>query len=242
MSNRSPNFAQFMNAEAKRYPLGRLISPDSRDADYPMHLALSILPPRATSGETRFWNTGPVLDQKNTNHCVGFSMRSFLDAAPYRTRGGATGDEIYYTATELDEIPGSRTEDGTSIRAGVKALQQYGHIQQYVWAYDAETIAQFILTQGTVVVGTNWYNNMFNPVAADGYLIHPTGSIVGGHAYHIIGADRNQRIFKIKNSWSAQWGQKGFAYLGFNDLNRLLSENGEAVAALEQPVIIGGVR
>jgi hypothetical protein len=234
--NAHPEIALDMNTPR---PLGRLIHPDSRDMDYPMHVALQKLGgtiPTATP--SRYWTVGQILDQGQSQHCVGFAWRSFLESSPIRTRGGEDGNEIYYKATELDEWPETHGEDGTSVRAGVKALQQFGHIQQYVWGYDAQTIAQFILTQGTVIVGTNWYSAMDTPQASDGFLLHPVGEIVGGHAWHLVGVDASTRIFKMKQSWGDWWGNKGFAYITYDDLNRLLKDGGEGVAALESLVIV----
>jgi len=244
----NPNLAEKVNeiqrtmqGSVRQY--GRLISRDNRDADYPMHLVLTMMPLRnAEPASSRYWDTGKVLNQGSTNHCVGFGMRSFLDAAPYKTHGGKDGNEIYYRATELDEFSGDHGEDGTSVRAGAKVLQEAGHIKQYVFAYDVETIARFLIEQGTVVVGTNWYAQMDNPQSNDGYLLHPVGGIVGGHCWHIIGVSRTERVFKMKQSWGDWWGIHGFAYIRFDDLQRLLAENGEAVAMLEQAYITAPVR
>lgn len=225
------------------FPLGRLIAPDKRDYDYPLHIALALLPPRVGDVTmTRFWEPGPVLEQGSTNHCVGFAWWTFIQGAPLKTKGSPDGHEIYYRATELDEWPETNNENGTSVRAGVKALQSFGLIKQYLWAYDVQTISQYVLTQGPVIIGSLWYQSMLSPQASDGYLLHPQGALAGGHAYKLVGVDAQQRVFKVQNSWGEWWGNKGFAYITFDELQRLLSENGEAVAAIEQEVIVGSVR
>jgi len=42
-----------------------------------------------------------------------------------------------------------------------------------------------------------------------------------------------QSIFRIKNSWGRAWSNNGFAFISFDDMARLLSEDGEACIAHE---------
>ena len=63
--------------------------------------------------------------------------------------------------------------------------------------------------------------------------IRLTGRFVGGHAYLINGVDLNKKVFRIKNSWGKSWGLGGHAYISFNDMTRLIRENGEICLATE---------
>lgn len=40
---------------------------------------------------------------------------------------------------------------------------------------------------------------------------------LGGHAISIVGYDDNKQAFIIRNSWGEEWGEKGFAYVSYDD-------------------------
>ncbi len=56
-------------------------------------------------------------------------------------------------------------------------------------------------------------------VYAGGVYKHTTGSMLGGHAVSLIGFDDAKRAFIIRNSWSEDWGDKGFAYISYDDIS-----------------------
>lgn len=209
------------------YGLGRHFAPDDRDTNYRMSALLADEPlPRY-----RYWRAGRVLDQGSYPHCVGFSWRKFLEAAPMMTKTGPTPQHIYHEAQKIDEWPG---EDyaGTSVRAGVKVLHRLGHIQEYRWAFSTDDIFRWVLTRGPVIVGTPWLRDMFYP-DREGY-IKPTGAHSGGHAYTLVGASRVRGAFRILNSWGRGWGQWGRAWIAGEDLAVLMSDWGEACTATEK--------
>lgn len=173
------------------------------------------------------------------NWCVGASCRNFLCAAPLTTKGGPTACDIYQRALVLDDYPdwpGSPPADtGTSIRAGLKVLQQEGHLGSYLWARDIQEIKAWILTQGTVIVGTQWLSGM-NAPGEDGVL-NMSGQVLGGHAYLVVGYSAARDAFRIVNSWGRKWGQNGRAWMRSHDLGMLLMSHGEAVTAVELKVV-----
>lgn len=136
----------------------------------------------------------------------------------------------YQRAQTMDEWPGE-DYDGTSVRAGAKVLQDTGFISEYRWAWDGMEAIRAVLDIGPVVVGTNWYEGMFEP--NDRGLVVPSGSIAGGHAYLIDGANLNRGLVRLKNSWSKSWGRGGRAVMTITDFSRLISEDGEACLATE---------
>ena len=209
--------------------LGRLPSTDPRDRLHPMRAALVDVPLPAS----KYWMFARApLDQGSESSCVGHSWKAFLMAAPVST---SDPDEepkaltIYQEAQKRDEWDGEQYQ-GTSVRAGAKYLQELGLISSYQWAFDAETVARYVLTVGSTVLGTAWYSGMFNP-GSDGF-VRLTGDAVGGHAYLALGYSRERRAFRCLNSWG-NWGQKGRFWLAEDDLARLLQEGGEAASAVE---------
>ena len=75
-------------------------------------------------------------------------------------------------------------------------LKTSGKISSYLWTFDVNVLITTVLTVGPVVVGTNWYNNMFTPDRNG--LIRIGGRIVGGHAYEINGVDAIKNYLELK--------------------------------------------
>lgn len=154
-------------------------------------------------------------------------------------KGDYYGIEIYRRAQQIDEWPGIEPEYfGTSVRAGVKALEEAGLIKQYLWAYDTDTITKFLLTEGTVVAGTNWYADMMTPIWKwSGRYVQPTGINLGGHCYLLTGYSPIRKAYRIVNSWGPEWGSAGRAWITVEDFQKLLDKDGEVCAAIEQKLI-----
>jgi hypothetical protein len=139
--------------------------------------------------------------------------------------------QLYDEAQTLDEWPGEGY-DGTSVRAGAKALLAHSEVNgEYLWATDLDTVVANVLEVGPVVVGVNWYEQMFTP--GSDRFVRIGGAIAGGHAFKIDGVNTLGRFVRMKNSWGPSWGHGGFARISFEDLARLISEDGEACMAVE---------
>jgi hypothetical protein len=187
----------------------------------------------------RYWRAGWKGDQSNTppdyegghGYCVGFGCTHFITCSPrWHASPPVNPLDVYNLAQDNDEWPGD-SYAGSSVRGGMKALQLMGKLREYRWAWDIDTLVNFVLERGPVVVGTNWYQDMFYP-DSDGWLTIG-GSVAGGHAYVIDGCNRNDEKLRILNSWGTDWGRKGRAFLSFSQMARLLAEDGEAASALE---------
>lgn len=211
--------------------LGRRHAPDQRDSRFPLS---ALLPDEPSKRTHRYWGaSGWWGDQGNTSRCVAFAWLHWLEDGPVTQPGpGPILDPnwLYKEAQRNDEFPGE-DYDGTSVRAGAKVLQGRSLIKEYRWAFDLPTLIQTVLEVGPVVVGTNWYQGMFSP-DRDG-VVRISGSLAGGHAYVINGANTKTGVARGKNSWGRDWGRRGLFYIPFEDLERLIKENGEACLAVE---------
>ncbi len=215
---------------SRNYGMGRIAAPDARDARF----RLATVTPKLAAASTRYWRTGPVLDQGPFPHCVGFSWAQFIASAPMMTKlpRYSYPSDLYRSAQDMDEWEGN-AYDGTSVRGGVKALQSQGRIAEYLWSTDADEVRRYVLSRGSVVMGTNWYSQMFTPEAHDGYLV-PEGAWVGGHAWLVVGFSSKRQSFRLLNSWGLKWGHGGRAWIRMRHMHQLLSEPGaECCSALE---------
>jgi hypothetical protein len=184
---------------------------------------------------SRVWNDPIQLDQGQTPHCVGFGWAAWADSDPIdETYQNADGDAIYYECKIIDGEPGM--EDGSNVRSGAKALQVRKRLSAYAFASTTAEVKQWLLTNGTVVMGSDWFNSMFNPTA-DGFVT-PTGTVAGGHCYICLGYDSSSDSFLFQNSWGASWGLKGRFKMKASDVDSLIfvSGTGEACVAVELPL------
>jgi hypothetical protein len=225
---------------------GRRFAPDDRDRNFLMRRMLGdarrlTLPSRKSWGIHR-----TALDQGNTGTCVGHAWRNFLRCAPIRTeRGGPSPFDIYRSAVLKDTWSGNDDEArlpdrdpgldfGTSVRAGAEAVTGFGRLKSYVWAFELQPVIEWVLTEGPVVLGTNWYSSFARPDAEGIVRIVPTARVAGGHAYLLRGVDTRRALARCSNSWGDEWGLSGEFLLPFRDLERLIHEEGEACSAVEK--------
>lgn len=230
----------------KKMPLGRIHQPDERDHQYLMHRHLAA--PATPLPIKRSWQIGAKsLDQGNTSACVGHGWKNFLRCAPMQTEAGPSQWDIYRYAVAHDQFKTNDNEanlpdgdrkmkGGTTVRAGAAALVAQGRLASYLWAFDARTIIEWLLTKGPVVMGTNWYESMFEPDDKGIAHISPGSSPAGGHCYLLRGADQEHAIVRAENSWGDDWGVNGGFFLTFRDLERLTYDGGECCTAVEQKV------
>lgn len=214
--------------------LGRLPAPDPRDADYPLRTAL-------VTPEDRRWRWYPSMwwgNQFDQPQCVGYAWTHWLEDGPVAQPGIPPIVDpafLYAAAQKVDEWPGEGYE-GTSVRAGAKVLQSMGFISEYRWATSLADIVDAVLHIGPVVVGTNWYSNMFDYELEAPYTntIDVSGGLAGGHAWLLNGYDEARGVLRGKNSWGRGWGWGGSFMIKMEDVERLLNEDGEACIGFEQ--------
>lgn len=217
---------------------GRRFSPDVRDQGFLMRRRLPVVGTVMPSRKT--WAIKPTaLDQGRTGTCVGHAWANFLRCAPIQSNAGidTLRWQIYDAATQIDEWTDNdgdtKREMGTSVRAGAQAVTDMSRLKSFLFAFDLATALEWVLLQGPVVLGVNWYSSMFKPDAKGIVAIKPTDRVEGGHAFLWRGADTRRALAWCCNSWGDDWGLSGNFAISFRDLERLIHENGEACAATE---------
>lgn len=192
------------------------------------------IPPTPVNQDVIWADARGTLDQGQTGHCVGFSAAQWGNTLPVDDGfKDADGHALYYDAKVIDREPGA--EDGSSVRSGCKALLNRKRIDAYAAVQNADQLHQFLRTKGAVMIGIDWYNDMFTPNGKG--FVRPTGGVAGGHAIPIVGDLVFEDAYLLHNSWGDAWGDKGFCKIRCADLDPLIFGNdGEAWAAVELPV------
>jgi hypothetical protein len=161
-------------------------------------------------------------NQGSSPHCAGYTMAGYLEIVNWKSTGIASqvdGDAIYAEAKTIDGSPGT---DGTSLTAVFEAAKSLDLIDSGAAMRVVGTLreVQFALHRhGACLLGFDISDN-WNSVGKDGWIAdHNNPLRLGGHAvlacYYVEGESVG-----IQNSWSADWGYKGFGRMTekqFND-------------------------
>jgi hypothetical protein len=202
--------------------LGRIYKPDPRD--WTLEQLFQVLAPGDLPrgvDTTPGWELRIQLDQGPTSHCVGFCWAGWGNAAPV--------EDNFQNA---DGEP--RAENGTTVRSGALALRDRARLAAFAFAKSTAEIDDWINTRGSVVIGSNWTNDMFNP-DANGY-VRPTGAVAGGHCYLMLERIDADDAYVFQNSWGAGWGLHGRFKMKRTDLEGLLRDQGDACCSTELPL------
>ncbi len=220
---------------------------DPKSQNYPIRALMGTVVP----DEPRMWAPGAVLDQGREGACVGFGWTGELLASPkpdpYTTSEEGSGYAlgVYREAQRIDEWAGE-DYSGTSVLAGAKVIHQRSLITNYRWAFSVEDVRDAIITNGPVVIGIPWYEEMY--WTADSGLVTVGGDLVGGHCILLTGYHPSMRIpgepysarykvFRWRNSWGPSYGRNGNGYVRYEDLRVLLSGWGEACVPVGRQMV-----
>jgi len=182
----------------------------------------------------------PIFDQGSLGSCTGNAAVGavgtwpLIEAIPVNQQSGLNEAEavhIYSIATTLDTSPGSYPPDDTG-SDGVsvaKACKSAGLISGYTHCFSLAAV-QAALQTTPVIIGINWYSGFDNPNAAG--FVKVSGSVRGGHEVCLVAIDVVAKTVTAANSWGASWGAAGYFTFSWADLERLLSEQGDATVLL----------
>jgi hypothetical protein len=220
--------------------LGAIPSPpDERDFPVEQLYALTGTPKAVVIPPTYVVpNLPAVLDQDGTPQCVAYSsggMKLYEDG-PW-----PLNESLFFA-----QIGGG--PNGAYIRNAFKQLLAAGYppdpAKHKVSAYYAVPLTQAevqsaILTFGPIVIGIEWLNSMFRPAPNGVLLINQSQGVAGGHAILLVGWTLINGIFYwiLRNSWGADWGVAGNAYLSGPAFTSLVSEAWKAVDVPEPEYI-----
>jgi papain like protease len=189
---------------------------------------------------------GAVRSQGDEGCCGGFSaagMKEYQEMAEYQDFIQLSPRFVYERSREVESIRGQ----GTTLRAVMKALNQYGICEEKFWPYKAnkkgtpkngyeenalqyrivayaklesiDDIMRSLVLNGPACAGL-YVTPEWNKVPRSGLMDPPTmGSFrYGGHAIVIVGVDRPKKLLLIRNSWGLSWGRAGYAWIPFDSV------------------------
>lgn len=221
--------------------LDRIHQPDERNSGFPIRALLTAEQERKERGYS--WYCPWTTNQYQEGACVEHSIVQEMGCRPVMVsfdvvKSIVATHGIYWPAQQEDpweggSWPGAQPfYEGTSLLSGIKVAARLGFYDEYRWAFDVHDLALAIGYKGPAVLGINWYEGMFDP-DGDGY-VRVGGDIAGGHAILCNGVNVRAKRFRIHNSWGDAWGWRdsngvgGNAWVSYEDMERLLSEDGEA--------------
>lgn len=204
---------------------------DERSRSYPIRAALPAKPPRSYTWRCRHW-----YDQGEEGQCAAYALGHEASARPRELLVPLQPEKLrgwYYAMQRIDPWPGGAYPgaapfyEGTSILAAAKVGQTAKLFTGYRWCFGLDDLVMTLGYAGPVVLGINWYEAM-HETTADGQ-VRVGGDVSGGHAILARAVDVKRRRIVLRNSWGRTWGVDGDCWLSFEDAERLLHEDGEAM-------------
>lgn len=215
------------SASGGPYRLGRHVEhhPESR--------GFATIAPHSAIRTVKHVRHCPPYQQGDVGSCTGNAMAGALMTGPLFVAGRQLTERdavrLYERATHLDNISGSYPPDdtGSSGIAVAKAAMQEKLITSYHHAFSLND-ALAALTEGPVIVGTDWFDGFDTPVGPNAELV-VSGPVRGGHEYVLDALNLEERWVHMTQSWGPTWGLHGGAILSFDTLATLLARDGDVV-------------
>ena len=195
----------------------------------------------------------PVRDQGNEGTCVSFAsasgMKEYQEQLDYQRLVLLSPRFVYSECKKIDGMP---DEEGTTIRAAMKVLKDKGVCQERFWPYfphqknkakagaipnakkfrimtyarilDLNELRMSLASKGPCVIGVKVFEGMMK--TRTGVVPMPKKSeySLGGHAISPVGYDDKKKLIKFKNSWSVEWGAKGYRFLPYAYIERYMMD------------------
>ena len=221
------------------------------DRDYLMRAYLPVikLPKKIDYAQ----KMSPVRDQGDEGVCVGFAvaagMKEYQERLDYQKFVELSPRFVYSESQKIDGMPKG---EGTTIRAAMKVLKKTGVCQERFWPYSAhqtdkpkrgvnpdakrfrvltyarilhlDELRMSLAAKGPCVIGVGVFRGMMKTKTGVVPMPKKDEETLGGHAICCVGYEDGKKLVKFKNSWSVQWGKKGFGYLPYAYIERYMMD------------------
>lgn len=200
---------------------------DPRNKSYPVR---SVLPDGATI-KTTHWDCPITLNQGKEGACCAFAVCHEGASNPCNIVGitNELAFSIYHKAQKIDEWEGE-AYSGTSVNAVMKVAKDMGWYDEYRWVFGIEDLKMALTYCGPAIMSLSWYKGMYQPKHYN--MIHKSGKQTGRHAILCNGYDKEEKLFRLHNSWGKNWGWNSECWISEEDMEQLLKAGGTACIPL----------
>jgi hypothetical protein len=131
-------------------------------------------------------------------------------------------------AVSLADFPYSETDDSRMPDADVKRKAEAFKVATWRRVDGKNLVSQskgHLASKFPVLIGAT-VGNAFQTHIGSANFEMPPGALIdgGGHAMVAIGYDDTRGAFRIINSWGSNWGENGYAWIGYDTFNRIVNE------------------
>ena len=144
----------------------------------------------------------------------------------------------YRETTRNDEFPGEwePTDTGSSGTSASKTAVRRGFAKGFQHSFSFDDTLH-MLSQNPVAIGVWWYSTFDSPNSNGFVSLTPTARRRGGHEFVLDELNVEEELVWGQNSWGDSYGVDGRFCFVFDDLERLLNEDGDAVqlTPLDEP-------
>lgn len=159
-----------------------------------------------------------IYNQINNGKDLGSTIPDAMELV--KSQGSATLKTMPYS--EYTQKPGAQ--------ARIEAAKYKAASYERLDGKNIDSLKLLLAAGNPIVIGMRTYENFMT--YSGGVYKKTSGAYLGGHAMVIVGYDESKRAFKIMNSWSDRWGEKGFVWYDYS----LFSEmNHTAMVLYDKP-------
>lgn len=126
-------------------------------------------------------------------------------------------------------------------KSGADKVAKTYRIKAYARLSGIDEMKRSLLVNGPFLAGIEVFASWFaDSVTKTGAVPMPkkNDELKGGHGICIMGYDDPKKLFKFKNSWSVEWGDKGYGYLPYGYLERYCSDAWSATDLIVDPAAL----
>ena len=156
-----------------------------------------------TDAPGKIFSPAFIYNQINGGRDAGSSLVKAVDLI--KNIGAATFQTMPYDPEDFKTQP--------SDAALAEASQYPAQTYEVLDAKNIDSIKAILSSKNPVIIGMKISENFMT--YKSGVYSQVSGSALGGHAMVVVGFDDQKKAFKILNSWSDKWGEKGYAWVDF---------------------------
>lgn len=173
-------------------------------------LSSAIAPPPAVDYNSLML---PVRDQGSSDKCVAYALAAMKE---YQDQPGVHLDvDSLYSLRANAPAPGMTLLNGLAIlvRSGIAPNPANHRLASYEYAFQGRSVhnVKAALAERGVLIASL----PCDPDEPNGRFWRAGGS--EGHAVALVGYDDARGAFKLRNSWGASYGDKGYAWIPYDE-------------------------